>query len=180
MDKQDLLLEQWKAARELHQHIDDMAWRTLNYFVALNGLLISALIGLVVTLAASEIPSQVQASQLQTPPVQVWSNLAKPLVAVVMPLLGAVISFVWWAAQGRLQGYHQYRQRQARQIENTLEEIREERTLDLYRVGLDEQKLVRVRLYNKIPAHTLVVWLAFSLTLFWLIAMFVLLLYLVF
>lgn len=42
MDRQELLLEQWKTASELHRHEDNLAWQKFNYFITLNGILVSA------------------------------------------------------------------------------------------------------------------------------------------
>jgi hypothetical protein len=45
MDTQDLLLEKWKMASQLHRHTDNEPWwQEFNYFVGLNSVLLSVLV----------------------------------------------------------------------------------------------------------------------------------------
>jgi len=43
MDKEQLLLEKWKMASELHRHEDNVTWQKFNYFVTLNAALLTVL-----------------------------------------------------------------------------------------------------------------------------------------
>jgi hypothetical protein len=41
--KEDLLLEQWKAAIELHKHEDILSWNKFSYFTTMNATLLGAI-----------------------------------------------------------------------------------------------------------------------------------------
>lgn len=121
MDKEKLLLEQWKVASELHRRMDNMAWQRFNYFTAANGVLLAAL----GAIAASEA----------------FNGSSTPCLLKVMtiaiPILGTFISSVWYFIQRRGQGYHHYRTLQAKRTEEALL-IGNERVLNLYEKSLNE------------------------------------------
>jgi hypothetical protein len=100
--KQLLLLEQLKIASELHRHMDNMIWQRFNYFIALNGLLLSALT--VIWFSTAD----------KTP---LGFGLA---ITAVIALFGGFVSFVWSKIQKRAQLYHRLRTIQARTAERAL------------------------------------------------------------
>jgi hypothetical protein len=122
-DREQLLLEQWKMASQLHQHMDNMAWRRASYFVAVNGVLLGVL-GIVVA--------------------EFTFSYRYPLFLgaafVAIPFFGALISWVWAVVQKRVQLYHGYRLAQARQAEEALT-MDGERVLTLLEKTLNEQEL---------------------------------------
>ena len=101
MDKDDLLLEQWRMASELHRHMDDIIWRRFDYFVGLNVVLLSAL-GYI--------------SHIET---ETW---LKPVASVLLPLLGIFVSDKWSRIHARGQQYHILRKLQAENRERALVE----------------------------------------------------------
>ncbi|MFN2271252.1 MAG: hypothetical protein ACK2US_10475 [Anaerolineae bacterium] len=122
-DREQLLLEQWKMASQLHQHMDNMAWRRASYFVAVNGVLLSFL-GVVVA----------EFSFSYRYPIFLGS------VFVAIPFFGALISWVWAVVQRRTQLYYGYRLAQAQQAEKALT-VDGERVLTLLEKTLNEQEL---------------------------------------
>jgi hypothetical protein len=148
MDKEDLLLEQWKLASELHRHEDNLTWQKFNYFIATNGILVSVL-GIT------------------------WSDIVTnrhdlKVIGVAISVFGAAISLVWSYVHKRGQLYQNYRIAQARDAERVLT-IGGERILRLYEKGLNEQKLMSVRwLWRIMPTQDVVFVLALSLTIGWL------------
>lgn len=100
--KEQLLLEQLKIASELHRHMDHMIWQRFNYFIALNGLLLSAL-------------TVIWFSRADKTPL--GFGLA---ITAVIALFGGFVSFVWSKIQKRAQLYHRLRTTQARTAERAL------------------------------------------------------------
>jgi hypothetical protein len=100
--KEQLLLEQLKIASELHRHMDDMIWRRFDYFIALNGLLLSAL-------------TVIWFSRADKTPL----GLGLAITAVIA-LFGGFVSFTWSKIQKRAQLYHRLRTTQARTAERAL------------------------------------------------------------
>ena len=160
MDKETLLLEQWKMASELHRHTDKIAWEGFNYFIATNGFLFIVL-GAIVT----------SDSFKQRTPLPL-------IMTVAIPIVGMIASSLWGFIQIRQQLYQYYRGAQAKQAEEALK-IDGQRILTLYEKNLNEQELISVakfRRYLDSPvgkwrAHSLVVVLAFSLAIVWLLLM---------
>lgn len=154
MDKKDYLFEQWKLASELHRHEDNLAWQKFNYFIAVNGLLLSVLAVNWKDLAASS------------------NNLR--VIGIAISVFGTIISLAWFLVQWRGQLYHALRTRQAKKAEEDIEKITGERWLDLYSISLNDkqQKFVRVPLPAKIPIHWVIVGLGFLSTIFWICLIF--------
>ena len=153
MKAEEFLLEKWRIASELHRHMDDIAWRTFSYFVAANGVFLSATVGIVTT--------SNKADALLPP------KAVKPL-AVAMPVLGFLLSVAWCFIQGRQRSYHGYRADQAKQIEAALEADGEQ-TVHLYAERLDEQKLFKVDWSGKLQAHLTMVRVAVGFAVVWLL-----------
>lgn len=147
MNKEDLLLEQWKMASELHRHEDRHAWQRFQYYVTLTGILVSAL-------------SVIWGTASITPGV-------REIAIRIVPMFGAVTSLVSALIFKRSYMYHLYRIAQAREAEEALR-IDNERVLTLYEKDLREQKLVRVSIFGRIPTSHLVVFLTSFMTLVWL------------
>ena len=99
--KAKLLLRQWEMASELHRHMDNMAWQRFNYFTAVNGVLLAGL-GTIVTSGALDKSSH---------------SCLVSMMAIVIPVIGAVASWVWFLIQRRGKQYHHLRACQARQTE---------------------------------------------------------------
>lgn len=123
MDRNDLLLEQWKMAAELHRHGNEVTWNRFNYFIAMNGVLASAA-------------------------AVVYSSHTQDLVQVRLPLsmlflFGSFVSWAWFLAHCRGEAYNRYRQHQAGAAEDALK-IEGEQILTVYANGLEKQKLVDV------------------------------------
>jgi hypothetical protein len=132
--RQLLLLEQLKIASELHRHMDHMIWQRFNYFIALNGLLLSALT--VIWFSTAD----------KTP---LGFGLA---ITAVIALFGGFVSFVWSKIQKRAQLYHRFRTTQARTAERALIEsiLNQEDTtedqwmLEIYRYkGFEEHEDIK-------------------------------------
>lgn len=148
MNKENLLLEQWRVASELHRHENNLSWQKFNYFIATNGVLISVL-GAGWSMAAR------------------YNVNIRPLGLVI--LFGAIVSFVWTAIQRHGQLYQRYRIEQAKKAEKDLK-INNERILTLYEKGFNEQDLVKKpKFFGKIPTQSLMVTLGILLTIGWLI-----------
>ena len=151
MDKKNLLLEQWKKAAELHQHNDNLNWQQFNYFLVLNGLLVTAL-GMIWRDDGSAT----------TP-----AHLSQNMLSVLISLLGCVISAVWGLIQKRGQLYQNYRIEQAKKAEEDLR-LADEQVLSLYAKGLNEQKLVDVpRWVKRYSVQNLILALALFATIVW-------------
>jgi len=142
--KEELLLEEWKLASELHRHEDSLTWQKFNYYITLNGILLSVL-------------------------CVVWSDFAvnpnNPnlrLVSAVICAFGALVSLVWFAMHKRGQLYQHYRIAQAKEIEKDLK-IDGEQVLDLYAKGLNEQRLISIPRVFRCSIQNLVSCLALAL-----------------
>jgi hypothetical protein len=154
VSKEHLLLEQWKMASELHRHMDNMAWQRFNYFVATNGLLVTALAAI-----GKDAFGKDAFGKAPTDPVKV--------IAIAIPVIGLVVSIVWSSIQCRGQYYQYYRSAQARQTEEALT-IDGERILSLYQWDLDEQNLITVPKCAKPRTHDLMYRLALFFAGVWL------------
>ena len=88
MNNEDLLLEQWKTAAELHRHMDNLAWQQFHHFVTVNGILVSAL-----ALMWSSTPL----------------NRRLTFASIAMSVFGLAFSLTWCIIQRRSQLYHRYR-----------------------------------------------------------------------
>jgi len=116
MDKEDLLLEQWKMASELHRHEDRLTWQRFSYFVTLTGILISGL-GLVLTQKGVDPTTQ-------------------EFAMFLISLFGAIVSLTFLLIFRRAYYYHIYRIKQAKAAEEKL--LKDgERVLTVYITGLD-------------------------------------------
>jgi hypothetical protein len=157
--RQDFLLEQWKAASELHRHMDQMAWHSLSYFAALNGVLLSVF-------------------------SVVWSSKSlsirgKEIFSLGIAVFAALASFMWSKIQKRFQLYHRLRSRQA----NTKEKALRNLTSDQVDAAEDECILiydgkpvqehkdvmddVPCSRWGRTPNHSLVFGLAIGLMIIW-------------
>jgi hypothetical protein len=148
MDRESLLLEQWKAGSELHRHSDIVLWQQFNHFVTVHGILVSAL-----ALMWSSIDPN--------------DNLA--FASVLMSAFGLAFSLTWYIIQKRSQLYHRYRVAQIRETEIELT-IDDKRVLTLYEKGLNEQDLIPVRGFARLPTYSVVLFLPTLLSLAWLAA----------
>ena len=148
MNKEDLLLEQWKMASELHRHEDKHSWQRFQYYVTLTGILVSAL---GVIWGTTSI-----------------SPAAREIAIRIISIFGAVTSLVSALIFKRSFMYHLYRIAQAREAEEALR-INNERVLTLYEKKLGEQKLIRVAIFGRISTNDLVFYLTIIMTLFWLV-----------
>jgi hypothetical protein len=118
--KEELLLEQWKMASELHRHEDNMTWNRFIYFLTINGILLSVF-GTIVAAAV----------------------VNKVVLSIMISAFGAFISLAWFMMQIRGKFYHRYRNEQAKDVERRLL-VNNERVLTLYETGLDEQILFEI------------------------------------
>jgi hypothetical protein len=148
MNKEDLLLEQWKMASELHRHEDEHSWQRFQYYVTLTGILVSAL---GVIWGTTSI-----------------SPTAREIAIRIISIFGVVTSLVFALIFKRSFMYHLYRVAQAREAEEALK-INNERVLTLYEKKLGEQKLIRVAIFGRISTNDLVFYLTLMMTLFWLV-----------
>jgi len=155
MNKEELLLEQWKIASELHRHEDNLTWNRFNYFVILNGILLSIFSAISSGAAGNHIDIK--------------------RVSILLSVVGVLTSLIWFLMQVRGKLYHRYRNEQAKDTERQLL-INGERVLTLYEVGLDKQQLFRIhplaRRLMFLSTHNVVLLLslvAFALWLFFLI-----------
>lgn len=128
MDKEDLLLEQWKMTSELHRHEDNLIWQRFNYFIAINGILLSVLI-----IAWSDFRAD---------------ETILRIISAVLSFFGVVISILWVVILERGRLYQNYRIFQAKEAERALL-IADERVLNLYEKSLNEQGLVNVSVLGK-------------------------------
>ncbi|MBI5407167.1 MAG: hypothetical protein HZA18_05675 [Nitrospirae bacterium] len=124
MDKNDLLLEQWKMAVEMHRHMDNMARQAFNYFIVTNGVLIAALATIINSDAFKE------------------KNLFTLIITFAIPFIGFFVSLIWGLIQKREQLYQYYRAKQAERTEDTLR-IDGERVLTLFEKTINEQTLIQ-------------------------------------
>ena len=147
MNKEDLLLEQWKMASELHRHEDKHSWQRFQYYVTLTGILVSALGVIWGTTSIS--PG------------------AREVAIRIISIFGAVTSLVSALVFKRSFMYHLYRTAQAKEAEEALR-INNERVLTLYEKDLGEQKLIGVSIFGRISTNDLVFYLTSFMTLFWL------------
>ena len=161
-DREQLLLEQWKMASQLHQHMDNMSWRRASYFVAVNGILL----GILGSIAS------VTAFMYGTP-------LLLRVMLVAVPFFGALISWVWAVVQRRAQLYRYYRMAQVKQAEKALM-VSGERVLTLHEKNLNEQELddpylIKFKPYldeswiGKMETHGLLFVIAIILTTVWVV-----------
>jgi membrane protein YqaA with SNARE-associated domain len=119
--KAKLLLRQWEIASELHRHMDNMAWQRFNYFTAINGVLLAGLGTIVTSSAFCRNPRPCLIS----------------VMTIVMPVIGAVVSWVWFFIQRRGKQYHHFRCDQAEQTEkNEALKVGGEQVLTLYKERL--------------------------------------------
>ncbi len=151
MNKEDLLLEQWKMAAELHQNEDRLIWQRFSYFVTLTGILISGL-GVALTAKTKDDDTQY-------------------LLLVVISMFGSVVSLAFSSVFQRAFYYHIHRIRQTAQIEKDLL-IDGKQVLTLYQRGVD-RKLVEA---NKImwqfarhPTGHVIVTLSLLIAISWVI-----------
>ncbi|MBN1678963.1 MAG: hypothetical protein JW966_01640 [Anaerolineae bacterium] len=100
MEKEDLLLEQWKMASELHRHEDNLIWQRFSYFVALTTFLVS---GLSYILAKDP------------------SKTGFLFVTLIFSVFGSIISFVFASVFKRAYLYHLHRIKQATEAEEQLQ-----------------------------------------------------------
>jgi len=161
--RQLLLLEQLKIASELHRHMDHMIWQRFNYFIALNGLLLSALT--VIWFSTAD----------KTP---LGFGLA---ITAVIALFGGFVSFVWSKIQKRAQLYHRLRTTQARTAERALIEsilnqadtTEDQWMLEIYRYkGVEEHediKSICCSRFGMTPTNDLVFTLSMILLALWVI-----------
>ena len=119
---EQLLLEQWKTASELHRHMDNVTWQRFNFFMATNGVLLAALAALAGSGKLSAHPC---------PPLLT-------VLAIAIPGIGALLSIVAFFVQKRGQFYHYYRCRQAKLTEEALASLIGRRLLWLYERSLNE------------------------------------------
>lgn len=146
MNKEDLLLEQWKMASELHRHEDKHSWQRFQYYITLTGILVSVL-G-VIWATTSINPGD------------------KEVAIRIISAFGALTSLVFALIFKRSSMYHLYRIAQAKEAEEALK-MNNERVLTLYEKELREQKLVRVCILGRIPTSNLVFYLTIIMTLCW-------------
>jgi Na+/melibiose symporter-like transporter len=156
MEKNDLLLEEWKMASELHRHMDNMAWQSLNFFMATNGALLAILGAVIISDKFTQ------------------DDLLPLVIAAAISVVGMIISLLWAFIQIRQQLYQYYRVAQAKRVEENLK-IAGDRVLTLYEKNLNEQDLIAVPKFRrylesragKWRSHSLVVVLGFSLAIVW-------------
>lgn len=156
MTREELLLEQWKMASELHRHMENLAWQGLSIFIATNG-------GLMAVLGALVISDRF-----------LQKDLVSYGVSGAICVTGMLLSSIWGLLQMRQQLYMYYRVAQAKQAEEALT-IDSERTLTLYEKNLNEQDILSFPLlerYRKSPigkwhAHSLVTVLSFLVATVW-------------
>lgn len=102
LDRRSLLLEQWRAAAQLHRHMDRMAWQNLSYFAALNGALLSVF---ALILSSDSLCA-----------------LLRCLLGFTIALFAGSASLVWAKVHKRMQLYHRLRLQQATDKEKALVE----------------------------------------------------------
>jgi hypothetical protein len=152
--KEDLLLEEWKTASELHRHMNDMIWQRFRHFVTVNGVLLSALAVSWSGITPNSAPTQ--------------STLS--FASAVLSAFGLDFSIVWLFIQIRGDMYQRYRFAQARRAEEQLI-VDNERVLTLYENPLDEQELISVSRFARFPTLSLTLGIILPLSVAWLIAM---------
>ena len=155
--KEQLLLEQWKGALELHKHTDQMCWQNFNYLLIINGILFSAL-GVIWSKEKS----------IDVFPIELIS------------IFGLIVTFSLVYTQIRAIKYNKYRIMQAKKAEKDLQGIAQNLILDLMQKRLNELnlkwegKVFKVPLLFKISSHIVLVGLSVSFGLIWLYVGFVL------
>ncbi|HPG42119.1 MAG TPA: hypothetical protein PLP19_07910 [bacterium] len=93
-NERKLLLEKWKMAQKFIEHEDNMTWQKFNYFIAINGILISVMI-------------------------TKWKDLTIPFINIInvggiISLFGLIISLVWLNVQWRGKHFHELYIKQAK------------------------------------------------------------------
>jgi len=121
MDKNYLLLEQWKMASELHRHEDRHSWQRFQYYITLTGILVSA-IGVIWT------AKTIDAEAIKT-------------AFIIISVFGAVTSFVFALIYKRSWVYHKYHIARAKETEEKLK-VDDQRVLTLYEKELKLQSLM--------------------------------------
>jgi len=151
--REDLLLEEWKMASELHRHEDNLTWNRFSYFVTLTGVLLPIF----------------GALALQT---DVAIALTARFASLLVAFFGATTSVAWTLMQIRSKLYHQYRVAQARSAEKRLL-VNGERVLTIYEANIDQQALIRVHpVLRKIiflGTHNMIIFFSGLVTIIWII-----------
>lgn len=159
MNKQDLLLEKWRLASQLHRHMDDMVWRRFSYFMGLNGILVSAL-------------------------ALIWVNGSQQnnrwIGTAGIAAFGALTAYLWSKMQKRAQLYHAVRSRQAGEAEEMLLESISDpptatekwptiygRSLEDHREYKKAKKNISCVRWGLTPTYELVFWLTVILAGAW-------------
>jgi len=135
MEIEDYLLEKIKLASNLAQHEDKLTWKKFSYFVSMNGILLSVLVGI--------ISAQKYFSDNN---INIW------IIIFIISSYGAFVSFIWFITNIRGGAYHSYRLNQARILEEALDKgldnrldilsINSSYTLSIFEKNIDEQYLV--------------------------------------
>lgn len=147
MQKEDLLLEKWKVASELHRHEDNLIWQKFGHYVTINGALI-ALLGVI---WSGSIPAQHNELKFAT---------------IVLSIFALIFSVVWTLFQARGTLYQRYRIEQVKEAEEALT-LGGQRILDLYKVGLNDQTLVTVSKWLKFSAQQVVIYFGWFVVVIW-------------
>jgi hypothetical protein len=138
MNREDLLLEQWKLASELQRHEDNLSWQKFGYGVAINGALLGA-----ITIGPHEN--------------------APALLRLIVPLVGAAVCGAWHLMQTRVALYQLHRTKQARCAEEQLNKLEGATVLSVYREGPEASGLYSIgaqSLISYVPIFFVVAWLA--------------------
>ena len=145
--KEDLLLEQWKAAIELHKHEDILSWNKFSYFTTMNATLLGAI-------------------------AYLWSNkntLDFVVLGLLVSIFGFVVSIAWFLAQERGRMYQKYWIDRAKESEWLLLAQGESNpTLMLYSQRL-EGKYPDMRFWTKASTHIVIAVLSLCMSTVWFI-----------
>ena len=169
MSKDYLLFEQWKLASLLHRHEDDLSWRRIQYFLAINGTLLT-----VVALTINRI-SEIKNTGGATDGLE--------FLLQVISVFGFFLCLIWVFAQGRAQAYHSSWIHKAKLSERLLVPQGEtEPPLTLYTDSLQdvfskdniEKYEIKggLKPYAKIPIQNLVIGFAIILAAAWVVGFF--------
>lgn len=139
MDREQLLVEQWRLLSEIARHEDNLSWQKFGYGVVINGALLGAL-----TISPTLL------------------NAADSPVRMLFPALGVVVCGLWHLMQSRVREYQKLRLEQAKEVETVLEGLMQH-PFGIYRTVIPQR-----RWPYSLGAQALLTWIPVVCALLWL------------